>query len=134
MAVLIHHLDHFPEQSEVMPLLGHERMLIEKLNKLVQLIELPDTQLVTIAVILPYDSDIQFFLDPLKHRDITHVLYKTEFWKNLISERHLRELIDSDMETSFAINKSCDPTILQPFLLIIRTPHFVTADTYAEHL
>ena len=51
----------------------------------------------------------------MEQLDISFVLHNCEFRKNLESRSHLRVRIDSDEETTFAVNESYDPLRFQPF-------------------
>ena len=51
----------------------------------------------------------------MKQLDISFVLHNCEFRKNLKPRSHLRERIDSDEETTFAIHESYHPLRFQPF-------------------
>ena len=53
-------------------------------------------------------------LECMEQLDVSLVLYNCEFRKNLKPRSHLRMWIDSDEETSFAVNKSHHPLRFQP--------------------
>ena len=81
----------------------------ERNNPFAEVIEPPDSIRHSIAVILSYYSTTEKFLKSVEELNVTSMLNDGEFGEHLELAGHFWVLVDADVETTFAVNKTDHP-------------------------
>ena len=91
-------------------------MLFEEGNDhIIQVIQSTYSICHSLRVVLSNHSAPEKLLECVEQLNISFVLYNCEFRKDLITGSHLRVSIDSDEETTLAVNESNNPLRSQFF-------------------
>ena len=110
MFSLIHQVQDLSEPREVDPFLRFQRMLFEERNNpFAEVIEPPDSVRYSIAVILSDYPTTEELLEGMEELDVTSMLNDGEFGEHLELAGHFWMLVDADVETTFAVNKTDHP-------------------------
>jgi len=115
-----------------------QRVLLEERDDHVPKISIPlyavSKEILPVIVVAPipkHPSASEEALQVLQNMFARRPLHHRELWAHLPSKRHHVTSIDRAAETALTIDEPDDPTDAEPFLLIVRTPHIVTA--HAPH-
>ena len=107
---LTNQVKNLSEPREVDPLLRFQRMLFEEGNNpFAEVIQPPNPIGQAISVIRPNHPTAEEFLQRVEQLDIAAMLDNREFGEHLEFRGHLGMRMDSDVETTFAVNKSDNP-------------------------
>jgi len=107
---LIHQVKDLSEPREVDPFLRFQRMLFEERNNpFSEVIQPPNSIRHSIAVILSNYSASEEFLQSMEKLNVTSMLNDSEFGEHLELAGHFWVLVDADVETTSAVNKTDHP-------------------------
>ena len=84
-------------------------MLFEESNDLLQVVELPNSQLQSCVVVDHDGACSEELLQSLEGGSVSFVLNDPKFWQYLPAGRHLWLSVDGDTETAFAFRETNHP-------------------------
>jgi hypothetical protein len=114
MGTRIHHQKNTSELSEVDILLALQLVLFEEGNDAFQeMLNLPHPVCHPVTVVLSNHTTTEIALECLEDLHIPLVLHDGELRQNLATGSHVAMLVDTDMKTTFTVDKADDPLCIK---------------------
>jgi hypothetical protein len=108
--IVVHHPDDLREGLEIRPFLGAEWIAFEELDNLVEVVEATNAIIHPITVIRSDASEAEKVSDPFEQHNVAFVLCYPELGKDLPSQAHFLDPVDSDIEAPFTVYETGNPT------------------------